>query len=555
MSSDLIVRGTPLVRGSGAAPEDDDLGLLYGDDFLVYGERAAARVLPSGRGEQEQVLLDGEDSDVVETRMSDGSVLFQRAASLAAELPPGSRDATPLLARAARGASAGQLTSVHRIGVTLPPDVSSAIEVLNGALPEVIDRDPLSRSAAARVLDAVGTLVVDPAARRAALTLASWIEKPAEDGDPSEVLRRKPKQPGLYLVGPSLELDPTHRLTQAPDGPGGPAWLLLVHGAFSHTEGAFGQLRGTSEWQSLCRSFEGRILALEHPTLSKTPAENASDVADLLPTGARLSVLSHSRGGLVGDVLSLAAAQEPVLSAYAGLTADQHPDVAALPRLHQQLSDRGIRVTRFARVGAPARGSTLASRRLDAYASVLLRAFELVPALRETGVAALVRKFLLAVLENRTDPRVLPGIEAMMPSSPLVRMLNTTRLSRSDGLASIAGDAEGAGVARRVMVGLADLFYRGANDLVVETPSMTHGVLRDDAQVAQFTGSTVSHMSYFSAQDSREVLVRWLSTDEPSVPGFAAVVADRRDRGRSRGRSGGGASHPRSSSCPTPGAL
>ena len=50
---------------------------------------------------------------------------------------------------------------------------------------------------------------------------------------------------------------------------------------------------------------------------------------------------------------------------------------------------------------------------------------------------------LAAVLKKRTDPRELPGLEAMMPTSPLVRMLNrpTQRRPRtSTSSAAICGD-------------------------------------------------------------------------------------------------------------------
>ena len=56
--------------------------------------------------------------------------------------------------------------------------------------------------------------------------------------------------------------------------------LLLLHGTFSHTEGGFGDLRGRPEWQTLVRRYEGRILALEHATLGRSPVQNAASTTD-----------------------------------------------------------------------------------------------------------------------------------------------------------------------------------------------------------------------------------------------------------------------------------
>jgi hypothetical protein len=100
-----------------------------------------------------------------------------------------------------------------------------------------------------------------------------------------------------------------------------------------------------------------------------------------LPRGAELHLLSHSRGGLIGEVLSHCATDELELrlDSYDA----EHVDCTALRELLDVLRDRGITVTRFARVVCPARGTTLASRRLDRWASFLFNVFHAVPAMRE----------------------------------------------------------------------------------------------------------------------------------------------------------------------------
>jgi CHAT domain-containing protein len=234
----------------------------------------------------------------------------------------------------------------------------------------------------------------------------------------------------------------------------------------------------------------------------------------------------------------------PDLGAYR----NDHPDRERLRDLHKEMTSRRMTVERFARVASPARGTTLASRRLDAWASMLLNVLKLIPVMRETGAAELIRKCVLALLQERTDPRVMPGVEAMMPQSACVRMLNTAEpRAVSDGLASLTGDTDGRSIISRPLMRIVDLFYGGANDLVVDTSSMTLGLGRPDERVARFKGADINHVSYFSNQPSREALRRWLTGDGPDVPDFFPV-----DHDPSRGDEPGGGARGGPSAAPPP---
>jgi hypothetical protein len=59
------------------------------------------------------------------------------------------------------------------------------------------------------------------------------------------------------------------------------------------------------EWNALSHKYQGRILGLQHKTLSVSPVQNALDAARLLPVGTQLHLVSHSRGGLIGELLCL----------------------------------------------------------------------------------------------------------------------------------------------------------------------------------------------------------------------------------------------------------
>ena len=60
----------------------------------------------------------------------------------------------------------------------------------------------------------------------------------------------------------------------------------------------------TDVWKFLLLNFENRLLAFQHETLTKSPIQNVLELLEKLPQYALLQLISHSRGGLVGDVLA-----------------------------------------------------------------------------------------------------------------------------------------------------------------------------------------------------------------------------------------------------------
>ena len=118
----------------------------------------------------------------------------------------------------------------------------------------------------------------------------------------------------------------------------------------------------------------------------------------MLPAGARLCIVTHSRGGLVGDLLCLATdplgdgagfdalvetyrrqprpdeveaeAKDPALARLRLDVAAQ--EQAKLRALGVRLRAKGLQVERYVRVAAPARGTALLSDNLDVFLSGLL---------------------------------------------------------------------------------------------------------------------------------------------------------------------------------------
>src|SRR5262249_22962351 len=176
-----------------------------------------------------------------------------------------------------------------------------------------------------------------------------------------------------------------------------------------------------------------------------------------------------------------------------------------------------------------AQGTLLASCHLDAFLSALLHLIGMVPALAVSPVYAVVKRVLLQIVKNRTDPHLVPGIEAMLPDSPLTALVGRAKPQEQAKIAVVAGDIEGGGVLKRLGVFLTDLllFEEENNDLVVDTESMLGGVARDVGRYVFDQGEDVSHFRYFANARTRSALQEWLTGQRPDeIEAFRAIVPD-----------------------------
>lgn len=306
------------------------------------------------------------------------------------------------------------------------------------------------------------------------------------------------------------------KIASIPPTVDGKALLVFLHGTFSNTQGSFGKLwsEHPTSVAALFRAYDDQVYALEHATLGEGPIANALALAQALPQGARVHLLSHSRGGLVGEILARACGDaEAAASALLDpLWAADDAQRAQLEQLVKLAQGKRLVVERFVRVACPARGTLLASRRLDAYLSVFKWGLELarIPLLPQ------LLTFLAAVAQRRTDPQMIPGLEAQMPESALVRWLNQVREPIPGTLRVIAGDLQGDSIGSWIKTLLADAYYWTDNDLVVHTSSMYGGTPRRDAAAFLLDrGGQVTHFNYFSNARTAEAVVNGLLQDAP----------------------------------------
>lgn len=293
--------------------------------------------------------------------------------------------------------------------------------------------------------------------------------------------------------------------------------LVFIHGTLSDCCGSFGKLwsQHPSLVGALFKKYGGRVYALDHPTLTESPIGNAITLVESLPKGARLHLLTHSRGGLVAEVLARVAAHtvghDRALSPFDG--AGNAKERVKLQHLFDLVADRQIEVDRIVRVACPARGTLLASKRLDAYISVFAWVLE------KAGLPVVPELigFLGEVARQKADPEDFPGLAAQIPDSPLIEWLHQAGPAVEGDLRVVAGDIQGDSVVSWVKTLLSDAFYWTDNDLVVQTRSMYGGMARPNkAMFVLDRGGGVSHFSYFGNADTATAIVSALTDDKPA---------------------------------------
>ncbi len=391
--------------------------------------------------------------------------------------------------------------------------------------------DPILDAARRRACEWLGITGEDKISQYAELGV-SWIGTKALMWAIESRLQRNP---GLYryIDGELAERFDPGDPRLAADSRSGPL-LVMIHGTGSSTGGSFDALHSASRtyWKAFEERYAERVLAFEHRTLSESPAENALALARALPAAATVHLLTHSRGGLVGDLLCLQGLDEWVDGYALDGTQAGDSDTAERERvraelvkayaeqrsvLHElaaELRRKRLRIERYVRVASPARGTRLASGNFDVFLSALLSLMGWVPSLKGNPVYSAFKRVVLEIAKNRTRPDLVPGIEAMLPASPMARLLARATPQDKLQLAVIAGDVEGGGWLKRLGVLFTDYtFFDGEeNDFVVDTDAMVAGIARPGvSRVLLDRSAQTSHFRYFINDGTRSAVREWLT--------------------------------------------
>jgi hypothetical protein len=241
-----------------------------------------------------------------------------------------------------------------------------------------------------------------------------------------------------------------------------------------------------------------------------------------LPENVNLHVISHSRGGLIGEILSHyhsgnaqrgfnEARWKSFVKAY---------DPALLNEMNKTALAKKITIDKFIRVACPAQGTELASKRLDHYLNALINVIQIsFPA--AAPVLKVLNSLLADVLSCKEDSDVLPGIEAMVPDSVFQRTLNHQSQILNAPLTVVAGNSKFAMSKRGFINVLIKLYYWRQNDWIVDTQYMLRGTPRH----AQFPvmideGEFVNHFGYFENKRSQTAIRFALQAANDNLPEY-----------------------------------
>ncbi len=340
---------------------------------------------------------------------------------------------------------------------------------------------------------------------------------------------------GVVQINSSFKLSPFQYDDSQPSIDIDRPVLFFLHGTSSSTDGSFGEMEGTETWEEFCKYYSANILALEHRTWSKSPFENALDALNALPKNTKLHLISHSRGGLVGEVLSRCSHNDSLFSKQEiKLLQDlgREKDVSVLIELNKVARKKNIVVEKFVRVACPAAGTTILTKRIDHFLNILLNVIGYGTGLKTNPLFIGIKSLLLAIVEQRTDPNILPGLECMIPSTPLQKILNNHQVKIQSDLSIIAGNAGMGGIKKTLLSIMAKLFYQLDNDFVVDTDSMYMGVVRENDIYYKFVdGGAVDHFCYFKNKNSRDDIFLAITNPPFSpAPQFKTVTRGERNR-------------------------
>ena len=335
---------------------------------------------------------------------------------------------------------------------------------------------------------------------------------------------RQVPEPGLYRLrtSPEFELLPV----SPEDFVGEAPILLLIHALASCTKAQFSDLwsdRFRPQWQQIDSVYGGRIFCFEHWGLSRTPVENALQLAQALPPTARIHLLSISSGGLMAELLCrVQRVDGPPIDA-ADLKGFSDEEQQQLRQLGDLLAQRRWSMERFIRVACPLRGTNYPMRSKQLFGGVA-------NVLQIIGGA--INSITLKLFDAVADPMQIPGLRAIDPNSPLIAMLNRPDVVLDGDLSIVSGTFRADSLKGRLTAKFSGWMLQHDNDLVVPTASMLGGaVRRSGAKFVHFEGSRINHFSYFSQADLVKTLFERLHSDQAGavwlpLPGRAAPPAE-----------------------------
>ncbi|MDQ6845769.1 MAG: hypothetical protein M3Z92_15735, partial [Bacteroidota bacterium] len=258
------------------------------------------------------------------------------------------------------------------------------------------------------------------------------------------------------------------------------------------------------------------------------------ELVQRLPQNISFDIISHSRGGLVGDTLARFCNTNENNKGfdtneieYLKKAGGREDDLAKIDAVKNELANKKVSVNKFIRVACPAQGTTLASNRMDHFFNVTFNLIGVAGGLMASPVYGAFKNLISTVMGCKNDVDVLPGLEAMNPESPFIKVLNSPGSSviLDQPLLVVSGNCKTKINLKALLIIVSKLFYLKDNDLVVNTRSMYSGSKREAPAQYLFDDATdVDHFHYFKNKKTNDgILMALKSTGAMLVPGFSLL--------------------------------
>lgn len=332
---------------------------------------------------------------------------------------------------------------------------------------------------------------------------------------------------GLFTVGT------TGKLTEAGLLEKGGKYLLFIHGTYSNFEDAFGNLFSETK-DGIANQIEkiyGRnVLALQHHTLGVSPFQNAIDFLKEVNGDITLDIISHSRGGLIADIIeSCSIAGDVYTNTWLEKSKENDKNLyKELLEINKLARKNKIRVEKNIRVAAPGNGTELLGHRLDnlaeginiffnALLNLIKRVFPITGKISNITYK-LLRGFISDILAAKSGVTelsdCLPGIVSMVPESFPQKLFNRADVQINNSLIIITGKVTfGGPIGHTLFTILTNLFFDKDHDFVINTDSMSLGLRRKGGIFNYISNNPkTSHTHYFENSDSRRALFNALNT-------------------------------------------
>lgn len=350
---------------------------------------------------------------------------------------------------------------------------------------------------------------------------------------------------GLYSLSENFTL--TQYKAPATAKPNNKPFLLFIHGTSSSTIGAFSDLQNTKVWEEIVNHYKGNILAFEHRTLTIGPFQNVNELIKALPAKSTFDIVTHSRGGIVGELLMrFCESEEGFMKESLELLHEdgRDDDVKLIEEACALAAKNEIRVGRFVRVACTARGTSLLSERTDIFINTLINLINISGKILAPVVGGL-KMLISETVNSKNDFKELPGLEAQRPDSTVIKVLNTYKtfdgnenpVGFQNKLAVISGNGKLSVSLNGLKILLTKFFFKWKeNDLVVDTTSMYQGAKRQDpVQYFLDHNPNTNHFNYFLNDNTRDALKQALLTTAAIIPTFKEIQGENFDAAANRG--------------------